>query len=117
MFTSLLTNTLLCLSLALLIVELKLGLKLELGCIWEVRFALPRRTFAFQIFFFFFPSRNLLTFLPCIVFGSHKLHFSATFSLKMGPAALFTHLKIILLQCFLVFSFQLSIVSKRTLSC
>ena len=30
----------------------------------------------------------------------HKFHFSATFSLKMGPTALFTHLKIILLQCF-----------------
>ena len=27
----------------------------------------------------------------------HKFHFSATFSLKMGPIALFTHLKIILL--------------------
>ena len=27
-------------------------------------------------------------------------HFSAIFSLKMGPTALFTHLKIILLQCF-----------------
>ena len=30
----------------------------------------------------------------------HKFHISATFSLKMGPTALFTHLKIILLQCF-----------------
>ena len=30
----------------------------------------------------------------------YKFHFSATFSLKIGPTALFTHLKIILLQCF-----------------
>ena len=38
---------------------------------------------------------------------THKLHFLVTFSLKMGPMILFTHLKIILLQCFSVFSFQL----------
>ena len=38
---------------------------------------------------------------------THKFHFSVTFSLKMSPTVLFTHLKIILLQCFLVFSFQL----------
>ena len=39
----------------------------------------------------------------------HKFHFSAIFSLKMGPTVLFTHLKIILLQYFSVsvFSFQL----------
>ena len=48
---------------------------------------------------------------------THKFHFSATFSLKMGPTILFTHLKIISLQCFSVFSFnfQFSTVSKRTL--
>ena len=47
----------------------------------------------------------------------HKFHFSATFSLKMGPTILFTHLKIILLQYFSVFSlsFQFSAISKRTL--
>ena len=38
---------------------------------------------------------------------THKFYFSATFSLKMSPTVLFTHLKIILLQCFSVFSFQL----------
>ena len=39
---------------------------------------------------------------------THKLHFLSTFSLKMGPTVLFTHLKIILLQCFQssVFSFS-----------
>ena len=49
---------------------------------------------------------------------THKFHFSATFSLKMGLTILFTHLKIISLQCFSVFSFsfQFSAVSKRTLS-
>ena len=38
--------------------------------------------------------------VPCTVHETHKSYFSATFSLKMGPTALFTHLKIILLQCF-----------------
>ena len=39
---------------------------------------------------------------------THKFHFSATFLLKIGPIALFTHLKIILLECFQfsVFSFS-----------
>ena len=43
------------------------------------------------------------------VHGSHKLYFLSTFSLKMGPTALFTHLKIILLQCF---QFQFSVSAK-----
>ena len=38
---------------------------------------------------------------------THKFHFSTTFSLKMGLTILFTHLKIILLPCFSIFSFQL----------
>ena len=38
-------------------------------------------------------------------------YFSVTFSLKMGPTILFTHLKIILLQCF-----QFSAISKQTLN-
>ena len=39
---------------------------------------------------------------------THKFHFSTTFSLKIGPTALFTYLKNILLQCFQfsVFSFS-----------
>ena len=65
---------------------------------------------------FFFPSRNFLTFLPwtvllCTVHGSHKSHFSTTFSLKMGPTILFTHLKIILLQCFHILVFNFSKIS------
>ena len=47
----------------------------------------------------------------------HKYHFLSTFLLKIGLTILFTHLKIILLQCFSVFSFsfQFSGVSKWTL--
>ena len=43
------------------------------------------------------------------LFTVHKLHFSTTFLFKMGPTALFTHLKIISLQCF---QFQFSISAK-----
>ena len=48
----------------------------------------------------------------------YKFHFSVTFLLKISPTVLFTHLKIILLQYFLVFnfSFQFSTVSKWTLN-
>ena len=48
---------------------------------------------------------------------THKFYFLATFSFKMGPTVLFTHLKVILLQYFSVFSFsfQFLAVSKRTL--
>ena len=38
--------------------------------------------------------------VPLTVYGPHKHHFSTTFLLKMDTTALFTHLKIILLQCF-----------------
>ena len=80
----------------------------------------------FQFFFFFTRFWDLrLLFMHCnckvglfklcqsvhIVYCSrtYKFYFSVTFSLKMGPTILFTHLKIILLQCFSVsiFSFQL----------
>ena len=45
-------------------------------------------------------------FVHCL--RTHKFHFSTIFSLKLGSTALFTHLKIILLQCFRfsVFSFS-----------
>ena len=63
------------------------------------------------LFFFFFSARNswlcqLWTVHSYTVHKSHKFHFSVTFSLKMGPTILFTHLKIILLQ---YFQFQFSI--------
>ena len=38
---------------------------------------------------------------------THKFYFEATFSLKIGLTTLFTHLKIILLQCF-----QFSVLAK-----
>ena len=94
-----------------------------LECVWEARFASQTHVYVSEIFFFFLSSRNFLTFLlwtvhKSTVHGSHKIHFSTTFSLKMGPTILFTYLKIILLQCFSVFSFsfQFSAVSKRTLN-
>ena len=74
----------------------------------ESGFGLLRPHFAFnafQPFFFFFLVAALVDFLSlnsvsvhCL--WTHKFHFSVTFSLKMGPTALFIHLKIILLQCF-----------------
>ena len=75
-------------------------------------FALPKCIFCISaVFFFFFLSWNFWLFLWTVhgvhCLQTHKFHFSATFSLKMSPTVLFTHLKIILLQCFLVFSFQL----------
>ena len=61
--------------------------------------------FSLFFFFFFFSQLQLLTkssmnsaSVHCL--QTHKLHFLTTFSLKMGPIALFTHLKIISLQCF-----------------
>ena len=97
-----------------------------LVCVWEVRLRFPNARFAFSIFFFFLhalvrPTRLLFINSSCKVWlfplfqhkfyrlRTHKFHFSATFSLKMGPTVLFTHLKIILLQYFSVsvFNFQL----------
>ena len=69
-----------------------------LGLVW---IQLLRFTFAFSAFFFFsragfvdFSTLNNAA-MPCL--RTHKHHFSITFSLKMGPTVLFTHLKIILL--------------------
>ena len=79
---------------------------------WRLRFS---STF-FSFFFFFFSLHSLLcqlwTVHPCIFHGFHKLHFSATFLLKMGPTTLFTHLKIISLQ---FFQFQFSVSVKISL--
>ena len=62
-----------------------------------LRFLLAR--FLFSSLFF---SRSCWLFSRehCTIHETYKLHFSVTFSLKMGPMVLFTHLKIILLQCF-----------------
>ena len=92
-------------------------------CVFGLAFAALRFSFyVFSFFFFFFFSR---VFFPqaaivhvrymnsnrnfdqffvnsisvhCL--QTHKFHFLSIFSLKMGPTALFTHLKIILLQWF-----------------
>ena len=65
-----------------------------------------------SLFFFIFFSRECWLFSwivhECTVYETHKHHFSAIFSLKLGLTILFTHLKIILLQYF-----QFSTVSKR----
>ena len=60
---------------------------------------------ASAFFFFFFEKRILAKFMlfqqvSCTVHGTYKPLFSAKLSLKMGHTTLFTHLKIILLQCF-----------------
>ena len=72
---------------------------------------------AFFFFFFFVVQPQQLTLstvnsasVHCS--RSHKLHFSAIFLLKMDPTALFTHLKIISLQCF---QFQFSVSAKISL--
>ena len=59
--------------------------------------------YAFPFFFFFsWAFLWLLAFLvvQCTVHGTYKPLFSTKLLLKMGFTALFTHLKIILLQCF-----------------
>ena len=74
---------------------------------------LPRRTFALLPFFFFlveifYFSANFQSHVGPVHYSrTHKFYFSVTFSLKMSLMILFTHLKIILLQYFLIFSFQL----------
>ena len=57
--------------------------------------------YVFYVFFFFFqPSFvdfSTVNSISVHCSRTHKFHFSATFSLKMGSTVLFTHLKIILL--------------------
>ena len=52
-----------------------------------------------QRFAFHLPQVGLCTveWVPCTVYGTHKHLFLTKLLLKMGPIALFTHLKIILL--------------------
>ena len=83
----------------------------------------------FRIFFFFSKWTVKVLFIYCmetnftvyILFMHCSWNPQSLYSekiLKMGPTVLFTHLKIILLQYFSVFSFnfQFSAVSKRTLA-
>ena len=46
----------------------------------------------------------------------HKFHFLVIFLLKIGFTVLFTHLKIILLQYFLVFSFNFQLYPTEPIS-
>ena len=55
----------------------------------------------------------------CVYLSVGPIHYSRDsqkISLKMGPMVLFTHLKIILLQCFQFFNFQQLMISKQTLT-
>ena len=47
-------------------------------------------------------------FVNSALFTDPQISLFSNFSLKMGLTVLFTHLKIILLQCFSVFNFQFS---------
>ena len=94
--------------------QLLLRLREHLG---NVFCALPMSAFSYFSFFFSLSHDFLLFFsAQCTPVGPmqysriQKLHFLATFSLKMGSMVLFTHLKIILLQCFqfTFFNFQFS---------
>ena len=73
-------------------------------CVWISRVRVHVFSFCIFFFFFFFKPQLLTkssvnsTFVHCS--QTHKLQFSTTFSLKIDPTILFTHLKIILLQCF-----------------
>ena len=70
--------------------------------------------FAFHVFLLRrAPQAGLCTiqWVSCTVYMTYKHLFSTKFLLKIGPMVLFTHLNIILLQCF-----QFSVISKRTLS-
>ena len=78
-------------------------------------FAFCNHVSALFFFFFFKPhyfTKSTVNSARMHCSQTHKFHFSATFSLKMGPTILFTHLKIILLQ---YFQFQFSISAKISL--
>ena len=75
-----------------------INIYIYLGYIWEAHFA---DAFAFLSLFlaekFDFSTNFYPHVCPVHCLQTHKFHFSAIFSLKMSPAVLFTHLKIILL--------------------
>ena len=82
-----------------------------LSPVWIQRFHVcffKPSVFSLLFFFFFklcwlFPMNSAHQWVPCTIHETYKLHFSATFSLKMGPTVLFTHLKWFYYS---VFSFQ-----------
>ena len=110
--------------------DLKHKPNIHLVCVWIAFLAVQRLHFPFFFFFYFFEKRishgnmsvsesralcmgpttslNVQIFhwnvtvqwVPCTVHETHKPLLSTKLLLKMGPMVLFTHLKIILLQCF-----------------
>ena len=85
---------------------------LQLGPRLRVRLgsANPDVCLCFSLFFFLAKKFDFsINFQPHVGFvyylWTHKCHFLANFLLKMSFTVLFTHLKIILLQCFSVFNF------------
>ena len=96
-----------------------------LVCVWEACFVLPKRTFytsqthVLRFNRFLFLSKNVWLFLWTVhivhCLQTHKFHFSITFLLKMGLIVLFTHLKIILLRCFSIFSFSFQLYPNELL--
>ena len=91
-----------------------LGVKRRM-CGLDPRFLYCVLRFHFFFSFFFFNSWFCWLFsvnnAPVLCSQTHKFLFWVTFSLKMGPTVLFTHLKIILLQCFQFSVFNFSKIS------
>ena len=89
------------------------------GVPWQIMICSDRLDYNYSCVYvsknaFFFCSAAIVDFVNCEQYihhclRSHKLHFSVTFLLKIGPTVLFTHLKIISLQCF---QFQFSVSAK-----
>ena len=89
--------------------------KISQGTCLYVKCAFGKRILPFprlRLRFFFF--KRVSVWLWCFqwvsytIYETHKFLFSATFSLKMGLIVLFTHLKIISVQCF-QFQFSVSV--------
>ena len=70
----------------------------------QTKRALSSCVCVFWHFFFWFQphflTKSTVNSAPMHCSWTHKFHFSVTFSLKISHTVLFTHLKIILLQCF-----------------
>ena len=88
--------------------------------VW-IAFPPPASVFFFLSFFFFFfahweariDKKVVCQWVPYTVHGTNKPLYSTTFSLKIGHATLFTHLKNYFATVFLVFSFQQNKYSLR----
>ena len=86
----------------LIVYSITRKIKWPFGLQWN-----PRLRFfsMFSSFFFFFFQPAIVDFVNCeqcicVLFTVPQIIFLTNFLLKMGPTTLFTHLKIISLQCF-----------------